>query len=357
MVPAQRDKLMRRFYPEPCEMVKSWQKTQVKTKWTQEEIKQALTVCDLADTHWQRYTRERKAALEKTACTATVWPTPSDSPEALLPGPSLADQEKIRQDLESNSGCFQRLKLLMDTWCALWFWPLDRPDELPRRISFLAAAALLLGDRPPAREVRSFLSAQLGFEIDVLVNAAGETVPDTQSLSDAVSWFGIARSLSDEQHFHHWELVFPEILGPFPDHSGFDLIVGNPPWIKIGWQDALILAEIEPSLGVRESKSAEYNHQRSSLLQNPAARSVYCAAFCVNEDHSAFLNGFFNYPELSGVQTNLYKNFMVRSWHLLSEQGVLGLLHPEGPYDDAAGGNLRAEIYPRLRGHFQFTNE
>ena len=148
MAPAHRDSLMRQFWPLPCETVKSWQKTQVKTKWSQQELKLALTICDLVDLHWQRYSQERKAALEKTACTASVWPTPTNSQEALAPGPSLADQEKIRQGLESNSSSFQRLKLLMDTWCALWFWPLDRSDELPRRESFLAAASLLLGDTP-----------------------------------------------------------------------------------------------------------------------------------------------------------------------------------------------------------------
>jgi hypothetical protein len=357
MAPAHRDSLMRQFWPLPCETVKSWQKTQVKTKWSQQEIKLALTICDLVDLHWQRYTQERNAALEKTACTASVWPTPSDSTEALAPGPSLADQEKIRQDLESNSGSFQRLKLLMDTWCALWFWPLDRSDELPRRESFLAAASLLLGDTPPVREIRPFLSAQLGFDIDVLVNAAGETVPDTQTLADAVSWFGLARTLSGAQHFHHWELVFPEVLGPYPDHPGFDLIAGNPPWIKFSWQDALVLAEIEPLLGVREGKSAEYNSQRLPLLQNIAARNAYCAALIENEGHTAFLNASINYSALAGVKTNLYKNFMVRSWHLLTETGIAGLLHPEGPYDDATGGRLRSEVYPRLRGHFQFSNE
>lgn len=105
MAPAHRDSLMRQFWPLPCETVRSWQKTQVKTKWSQQELKLALTICDLVD-------------------------------------------------LESNSGSFQRLKLLMDTWCALWFWPLDRSDELPRRESFLAAASLLLGDTPPVREIR-----------------------------------------------------------------------------------------------------------------------------------------------------------------------------------------------------------
>ncbi|WP_232210475.1 hypothetical protein [Nitrococcus mobilis] len=34
-----------------------------------------------------------------------------------------------------------------------------------------------------------------------------------------------------------------------------------------------------------------------------------------------------------------------------------GFLHPEGVYDDSKGGVFRRELYPRLRGHFQFANE
>ena len=50
---------------------------------------------------------------------------------------------------------------------------------------------------------------------------------------------------------------------------------------------------------------------------------------------------------LQGMRTNLYKDFIVRSWDLLDADGVGGLLHPEGPYDDARGGKFRAAYYKR----------
>jgi len=70
----------------------------------------------------------------------------------------------------------------------------------------------------------------------------------------------------------------------------------------------------------------------------------------------AFLNAQQNYPLLKGVQTNLYKCFMPVGWMLAGQHGVVGYLHPEGPYDDPKGGILREAMYARLRGHFQFTN-
>ncbi|MDT9313604.1 MAG: hypothetical protein P5701_24905, partial [Limnospira sp. Paracas R14] len=69
------------------------------------------------------------------------------------------------------------------------------------------------------------------------------------------------------------------------------------------------------------------------------------------------LNANSNYPLLQGTPSNLYTCFIPTAWRLGQEQAVTGLLHPEGIYDDPKGGPLRAELYPRLRAHFQFQNE
>ncbi|MGD9368551.1 MAG: hypothetical protein PVH87_22820 [Desulfobacteraceae bacterium] len=357
MAPVHTDKLMRRLRPEQCGAARRWINQEVKTQWDQEEIAEALRICDLVDVHWEKYTAQRTSALEATACTATVWPQPADDAEALKKSPTLAQQEKVRYELEAASGSFQRLNLLMDAWCALWFWPLDEVEILPTRKAFLAAAGLLLGDRPPDRSLRPLLSANLGFEIDGLLKLSGSEVPDTQQLADAVAWFGAGQDIAGQQHFHHWSLVFPEVLGPSAAEGGFDLMVGNPPWIKASWQDAAVLSELEPLLGVKEAKSVTFNRQRLELLGRKESLETYAAAHCHSTGAACFLNARSNYPQLAGVQTNLYKNFMVASWDLLGRTGILGLLHPEGPYDDSKGGLLRSELYFRLKGHYQFENE
>jgi len=357
MAPAARDQLMRSFLPGECERAKDWQKTQVKTKWGQPELQEALAVCALIDEHWQSYTSERNTALAQTACTATVWPEPANSEVALLPGPTLAEQEQVRETLEASSGSFQRIKLLMDCWCALWFWPLDKTDELPKRRSFLAAAKLLLGKTLPMPEVCSLLSAQLGFDVASLIKAAGSIVPDAETLADTLPWLGTSQQLAANLHFHHWELVFPEVLGETCDHCGFNLLLGNPPWLKVSWNDAVILSEFDVTLGLREAKSATYNQMRRRLLENPDNRLRYTQEFERAEGAVAFLNSCREYALLAGVQTNLYKNFLVKAWSVLAPNGIGGLLHPEGPYDDSNGGRFRASYYPRLRAHYQHINE
>ncbi len=183
MVPTRTDALMKSFWKADCDSATEWVKKQVTPKWKKEEFTEALAICDLIDKHWQQYATERAEALAKTACTATVWPIPAGAPESIAPGPSLAEQEQICSKLEASSGSFQRLRLIMDTWCSLWFWPLQSVNDLPSRDAFLASARLLLGDTAPDEHWTSVLSTKLGFEIDILFDIAKQSLPDTEKLS------------------------------------------------------------------------------------------------------------------------------------------------------------------------------
>jgi type I restriction-modification system DNA methylase subunit len=356
MIPVCNDKLMQQFWPERCAHAKKWLNKQVKSKWTEEEIEEALKVCDLIDHHWAIYSTQRNDALNQTACTATVWPEPSNSEISLANGPKLTFQEKIKADLETKSSSFQKLKLIMDTWCALWFWSLDKVDDLPKRMTFLTAAGLLLGKIPP-KSMRSLISANLGFEIDVLLNASTDEQLDVKMLADAVCWFDHALEIAEEQCFHHWELAFSEILGPVSERDGFDLIVGNPPWIKAGWNDSTILCEIDALLGVKQVKSNVFNKKRYFITKNSSNMDFYTNIFQKNYGKTVYLNSIKNYIELIGIQTNLYKNFIIQAWRIVGKNGIIGLIHPNGLYDDPKGGYFRKLIYPRLCAHYHFRNE
>lgn len=357
MVPSHKDKLIKSFWPDECDIAKEWLNKQVKTKWSQPELKEALGLCELIDTHWQSYAGERQAALEETACTASVWPEPSNSKKALEKGPSLADQEALCEILEETSGSFRRLKLLMDAWCGLWFWPLDKTDYLPKRASYLAAANLLLGEIAPPEAAWPLLSVNLGFAVEVLVKAAGKEVPDTESLSDAVPWLAVSGELAGEQNFHHWELVFPEVLGPMKEEGGFDLIMGNPPWLRWKWDEKVETCDLDPLLGVQGAGSDKITEALFPLLDNKANRKSYSVEQRNSVGILLFLGSNRNYETLSKLHTNLYKNFFVISWQYLSQQGICGFIHDESFFDDPKGGVLRENCYSRLCAHYKFTNE
>ena len=370
MLPTCSDKLMRSFWPEHCTAAKKWINDNAKPKWTESETTDALHVCDLVDHHWHQYAAERAEALANTACTSTVWPVPSGSPEAIAAGPSLAEQERICDELESSSGSFQRLRLVMDTWCALWFWPLAEVESLPGhgmaeragRGALLESSKLLLGSEPPTDPGEiAMASAALGFEIDVLLSAASGSeegqAPDTEMLANGVPWFGVSASISAQQNFHHWELAFVEVLGEAAIEGGFDLIVGNPPWIKVGWSATTPICEIEPIVGVHDYSAAKVAGKLPSLLSGETERVFFANEFGLSAAQISFLSCSRTYAQLAFVQSNVYKNFSIKCWEVSSNRGVVGLLHPEGVYDDAKGGTLRESYYCRLAAHYQFKNE
>ena len=363
MAPAANDKLMREHWPTECDTIKTWRTKQVKSKCSVEDVARLERLSERIDELWRDYSVSRQRALVDTACTSTVWPMPQNSLDALRGGPTLRRQEGTKASLEAESGAFQRLKLLMDSWCSFYFWPLDQSDNLPSREAWLAAAEVLLGIGTDDLATRAMLDIQLGdeIELEVLFQASDQKLPDAEHLSELVPWFGVGRSTTAEQNFHHWELIFTEVLGPqvgdYEAPKGFDLMFGNPPWVGADWKAAPLLNEYEPLLGVRDSKSATYNRERPKLLQDVSRRDHYQKLFSAGEGAATFLNDVTLYPALAGLRTNLYKNFIERSWALLGVNGIAGLLHPESVFDDGRGGPFRASYYPRLLAHYQYENE
>ncbi|HDY8535601.1 TPA: hypothetical protein RRH27_005093, partial [Klebsiella pneumoniae] len=263
--------------------------------------------------------------------------------------------------LEDNS-TYQKLRWVMDYWCALWFWPIDKADELPDRGMWLMEMETLLdGIVVTERVIESteqatgdlFADEGMVREESSLFSGAGCLKTDV--LFRHLPRLAIVDALKKQHRFFHWDLEFCDL---YAERGGFDLMLGNPPWLKVEWQEAGVLGDYEPEfvLGrLSASKLATLRHEtfnRIPLLEN-AWRSEYEGC----EGMQNFLNAQQNYPVLRGVQTNLYKCFLPQAWRLGSQKGVAGFLHPEGIYDDPKGGQLRAAVYPRLRTHFQFHNE
>ena len=350
MVPTASNSLVRQYQEAESDKAKDWLKRQVKADWTEPEIDLALAVSELIDGHEQQYGQKRLAALEKTKCPASVWPQPVVEET----GPGLQVQEQVKASLEAASGGFQRMKLLMDSWCGLFFWPLDEVEALPRREDFLEAAQILLGKE----EDLGLKTLRLNFDGAELLRATAADELDVEVLMSAVPWYRVSREIALDIRFNHWELTFPEILGERTTHShGFNLILGNPPWLKVSWKDASLLCDFEALLGVRSARSADFNQARPDLLEVSQQKKAYFNAQRLSLGNVTSLNCHRVYESLRGGQTNLYKNFVVKTWSLLSQKGYGGLLHQENPYDDGNGGILRNRYYQRLEGHYQFINE
>ena len=258
---------------------------------------------------------------------------------------------------------YSRLKLAMDYWCALWFWPIEKSALLPTRQQFLTEMGLLLGHIPgfaPAVAEQGEFTALLvdlpghSVEIQQADLKLDDTVVNVDKLCAQSPRLALVRTLANERKFFHWELEFIDL---FARRGGFDLILGNPPWVKVEWNEGDLLSEKNPAFAIRNLTAPQIAKARDEQLDIPAQRAAYFSEYTEFAGTQEFLNAPQNYHLLSGQKANLYKCFLPRAWSLVNCRGVTGFLHPEGVYDDPSGGLFRRELYRRLLAHFQFQNE
>lgn len=260
------------------------------------------------------------------------------------------------KSLDSVTDYF-KLKTILDLWCSLWFWPLDKTEKLPSWEDFETLVGLLARGEFEA-------PGQMKFDFlgDVKMTTEGKTLADQFNADPTLAnlyrlfpFAEVSQSIAERQHFLHWELEFAPV---FKDRGGFDLIVGNPPWVKLQWNEQGILSEYDPHIAVRKISASDTMALRTeAFAQNSDACAAYLREFTETTGMKSFLNASVNYPSLAGVQTNLYKFFLPLAYRIANMNGVSSFVHPEGVYDDPNGGKLRAEMYPRLRLHAQFVNE
>jgi hypothetical protein len=316
---------------------------------------------EAADKLWQRHLDALARIRALTTDALPVWPepvtkkTPTDT--------RWKDQQAAKELLHPYSP-YRRLKLAMDYWCALWFWPMTQAHLLPNRNEWLMELSVLLGVTPTAPEPQ-IQQGEFGF-IDVEI--AGEPVHvqpalelddpagivNVENLCSKLPRLALVAELAKKRRFFHWELEFADV---FARRGGFDLIAGNPPWVKVEWNEGGLLSDYEPLFAIRDLSAAKIADLRAEQLKLPGRLAAYLDEYEEATGTQNFLNAVQNYPLLKGQQTNLFKCFITRAWDVNSSSGATGFLHPEGVYDDPKGGPLRRELYVRLRAHFQFENQ
>ena len=162
------------------------------------------------------------------------------------------------------------------------------------------------------------------------------------------------QQLAEQHHFFHPQLEFIEV---FWERSGFDLITGNPPWIKVTFEEAGIMSEAYPEIIVRKEKAPIVAKRRTNFLLNGNWETSYFEENIGLESSATFMNATQNYHLLKGQQTDIYRSVLVNTNQIVNESGYIGLIHPESIYDDPKGLILREEIYKKIIFHFQFKNE
>lgn len=346
--------------------------------------------------------------------------------EDLPPVTEAVPREEILADLTAPGTPYWRLKTLMDVWCALWFWPLDKVGLLDGSDPAYPAAPVQVShikdepayEEPAVYEVADFfgqvqpqqmklptkstggarrmtVAEQLRQQVplsslddwltfaEALIGRSdadenterfyGRTltslsemseferkldavigVDSPWTLTDRFPWLLAADQIAEQQAFFHWELTFAQAFA----NGGFDLQVGNPPWVRPRWSEDAVLAEYDPWFRLVERAPIEVWSDRKKALfeRSRSASQGFVVELTANVGIVAALGHVTVYPLLAGTQPNLYRAMMCRVWSHLATRGTAGLVHPDTHFGGTKEGSLREAAYHHLRVHAGFVN-
>ncbi|WP_251149772.1 DNA methyltransferase [Cellulosimicrobium sp. Marseille-Q4280] len=373
--------------PEALARLKAWRKS-VLVRPTAAQAKALDDIALRVEQLWDIALRRLTIAESEIRRQVDVWGADD------LPAGGAVTREQIEASLADARGAYQRLRRIMDAWCALWFWPLT--DELTTRVDSVETegAGTEVSDGGERGRVR-IDPPSLGKWIDALQKLVGVTVSAAstgsgkrwrggdQTFSDVADWnelntaeeldLGFAQALDPEkvlaehpwlrvcekvaaqQGFFHWKLDFAPV---FAGRGGFDLQVGNPPWVRPRVDPEALLAEGDPWWQLKATATqTEIAIRRKATLSLPGLVELVVGSTAEVLTTAAYVSDISNYPLLAGLFPDLYRCFMEQTWRHQSLTGVTAMIHLESHFTDEKAGPLRAMTYERLRRHWQFINE
>lgn len=331
-----------------------------------------------------------------------LWEQPGHYQEEMFLKEKYETKQRLNDDRLRHDNAYFRLRMVMDYWCSLWFWEYKDAEYLPTRRDYWndIDAMLSVSDQELDSNTTRWLSDHIkgkamrqhtvsggrmhqGVQQGDLFSGVAEEEPiynltplsDEESVQIQISKeevlenvrgeyrnafddsdrFKIVSRYAKQYHFFHPMLEFLEV---FWLRDGFDIICGNPPWIKLDFDEISIVAEKFPEVAIRKMSAPDVRRKRDELFEaNPQLEKLYRTEETENECSTTFLNAYQNYPLLVGQQTNLYKCVLTNGMEMMGTDGYMGLLTPESIYDDPKGQPLRRELYKHLQYHFQYQNE
>lgn len=348
------DKVVKTMCPKEMKWISEWRKAFCE-KFDTAEADTLVRLSEAVDHLWAHHMEDLRNARARTAHDFAVWGQRARDER----GQKLTTRERdaiFRKAIHPDQGpstAYQRLRFLMDYWCALWFWPIEKAHLLPTRHEFLLeVGSVLEGTVRAAQSIRRTQGEMFGPEQPSLTVADEYGLVDVKDFCNGSERLTLVREIAGKYKFLHWELEFADI---FADAGGFDLILGNPPWIKVEWNEGAVMGDVQPLYILHDFSAPELAKLREeATAKHPELRDLYLDEYAQFAGTQAFLNAKQNYPLLLGGQSNTFKCFVKMSTELAR---VSAYVHDDGMFSDPKGGLLREYLYPRLRYWFQFENE
>ena len=336
---------------ERLKTLKTWRRNITKTPTTA-QTKRMTALARRVEVLWELTLRRLRVAEAEASRRIDLW-----GQQAQADAGSTVSREEIEEYLATPGSAYRRLRLVMDAWCALWYWPLATDVTPPSLTEWLGALEGLLGiagkagptdattfaDATAWDELKQAEKMDLGF-------ASARTV---DSVIEEHEWLQVVREVAEDQGFFHWELDFATVFA----RGGFNLQVGNPPWVRPRTDVDSLLSEGDPWWTLSNKPSVAAKSKRLPLtLARPGILGTVLDGTAEVIVLSELLSDTSVYPLLSG-QPDLYRAFMCQVWDHQNDCGISSLIHMETHFTDSKTPGLRAAAYQHLRRHWQFINE
>ncbi|WKD60149.1 hypothetical protein CCICO_00430 [Corynebacterium ciconiae DSM 44920] len=351
---ASESKDLKAMAPEQVKAMKAWRKS-VQKGFTKKQAKQLHELSERVEVLWRFALVRLRIAEQQARRAITVWGQPEQHSSSVI------SREQIERELFGNlNGSYQRLRLIMNAWNALWFWPLNETESLPSREEWLSMLIDALGTANDAFTSGEKQAEGFGFSMDwedldfiedLEFKASGAM--KHEALMEAHPWLATVERVSSEQNFFHWDLDFAAVMA----EGGFDFQIGNPPWVRPRTDFDALLSEHDPwfKLAHKPTQAAK-KQRREELIEQPAVLATLARGLGETVVTAEVLGDITRYPHLAKQQPDLYRGFMERTWANASNDGVISLIHPESHFTEKKAAPLRAGAYRRLRRHWQFIN-
>ena len=233
-----------------------------------------------------------------------------------------AKQHMLTNLERSPASRYRRAKLVLDLWCAIWFWH---------------EAGSLMPDgqeapEPPTTAQYLDLAARM-----LTADEAGLNALEDEPL------LATALHVAVERRFFHWELELPEVFTR--QSSGFDAMVGNPPWDQIKFDQAEFFGRISnlPDIVYSENLQA---YLTEAFEQNEASYIDYNKSVRLVDQSSHFLRHSNVYEaQLGGRAPDLYRAFAERFIMLARDKGRISILLPSAIYSLDGSTELRKKFF------------
>ena len=146
----------------------------------------------------------------------------------------------------------------------------------------------------------------------------------------------------------HFPIAFPEVF--LRERSGFDVIIGNPPWEKVKLEEHAFWARHFPGLRGLSQRERELEYKKLKRQYPHLVKEYEIERSNVKRLKDILKKAV--YVQSGSGDSDLYKFFAWRFWHLICEKnGFLGVVLKGSVCQAEGSENFRMEIFRKAKTH------